>query len=69
MIRKLEKIIEEGWDRRESDDTDPQGELREAVDAALTMLDNGEARIATKAGDEGWVVHQWLKKPCCSLSG
>jgi len=62
MSRKLEKIIEEGWDRRESDDTDPQNELREAVDAALTMLDNGEARIATKAGDEGWVVHQWLKK-------
>lgn len=62
MSRKLEKIIEEGWYRRESDDTDPQGELREAVDAALTMLDNGEARIATKAGDEGWVVHQWLKK-------
>ncbi|QLC25548.1 2,3,4,5-tetrahydropyridine-2,6-dicarboxylate N-succinyltransferase [Parasphingopyxis algicola] len=62
MSKKLEKIIEEGWDRRESVDTNTQGELRDAVEAALAMLDNGEARVATKAGGEGWIVHQWLKK-------
>ncbi|MGP1281773.1 MAG: 2,3,4,5-tetrahydropyridine-2,6-dicarboxylate N-succinyltransferase, partial [Parasphingopyxis sp.] len=62
MSKKLEKIIEEGWDRRESVGTTTQGELRDAVDAALAMLDNGEARVATRAGGEGWVVHQWLKK-------
>ena len=62
MTKKLEKIIEEGWDRRESVNLDSGGDLREAVDAALAMLDNGEARVATKAGEEGWVVHQWLKK-------
>ncbi|MGP1352778.1 MAG: 2,3,4,5-tetrahydropyridine-2,6-dicarboxylate N-succinyltransferase [Parasphingopyxis sp.] len=62
MTKKLEQIIEEGWDRRESVDANTGGELREAVEAALAMLDNGEARVATKAGGEGWVVHQWLKK-------
>ena len=62
MSKKLEKIIEEGWDRRESVNPQTGGELREAVDAALAMLDAGEARVATKAGAEGWVVHQWLKK-------
>ncbi|MEM8695778.1 MAG: 2,3,4,5-tetrahydropyridine-2,6-dicarboxylate N-succinyltransferase [Pseudomonadota bacterium] len=61
MTRKLEKIIEKGWERRESVDADTQGELREAVETALAMLDRGEARVATKAGSE-WAVHQWLKK-------
>ncbi len=58
---KIEAIIEEGWNRRESVGFDTQGDLREAVDEALTKLDSGELRVATKAGGE-WVVHQWLKK-------
>lgn len=62
MSKQLEKTIEQGWERRESVGPDTGGELREAVEAALAMLDNGEARVATKAGSEGWVVHQWLKK-------
>src|ERR1700676_4904282 len=37
------------------------GPVREAVDAALALLDRGEARVAEKTGD-GWIVHQWLKK-------
>jgi 2,3,4,5-tetrahydropyridine-2,6-dicarboxylate N-succinyltransferase len=36
-------------------------EAREAVDAALDLLDRGELRIAEKRGGE-WVVHDWLKK-------
>ncbi|MGJ8535612.1 MAG: 2,3,4,5-tetrahydropyridine-2,6-dicarboxylate N-succinyltransferase [Parasphingopyxis sp.] len=61
MTKKLERIIEEGWNRRESVDADTGGELREAVDTAIAMLDNGEARVATRAGAD-WTVHQWLKK-------
>jgi 2,3,4,5-tetrahydropyridine-2-carboxylate N-succinyltransferase len=61
MTKKLERIIEEGWDRRESVDANTQGELREAVETAVAMLDSGEARVATKAGTD-WAVHQWLKK-------
>ena len=36
-------------------------EARSAVDAALSALDSGTARIAEKVGGD-WVVHQWLKK-------
>ncbi len=32
-----------------------------AVDAAIALLDSGEARVAEKVGGE-WIVHQWLKK-------
>ncbi|RED17194.1 2,3,4,5-tetrahydropyridine-2,6-dicarboxylate N-succinyltransferase [Parasphingopyxis lamellibrachiae] len=61
MTKKLERIIEEGWNRRESVDANTGGELRGAVDTAIAMLDNGEARVATRAGAD-WTVHQWLKK-------
>ena len=37
------------------------GQVREAVEAALALLDRGEARVAEKTA-EGWIVHQWLKK-------
>ena len=32
-----------------------------AVEAAIDLLDRGEARVAEKIGGQ-WVVHQWLKK-------
>jgi len=35
--------------------------LRADVDAAIDMLDSGEARVAEKI-DGHWVVHEWLKK-------
>ena len=38
-----------------------KGEVREAVEQALAMLDSGQARVAEKGAD-GWVVNQWLKK-------
>jgi 2,3,4,5-tetrahydropyridine-2,6-dicarboxylate N-succinyltransferase len=38
-----------------------KGEVREAVETALDMLDKGSARTAEKKGEE-WVVNQWLKK-------
>lgn len=61
MTKQLEDAIEAGWEKRESIDSATTGEVREAVETALVMLDNGEARVAEKTGD-GWVVHQWLKK-------
>jgi 2,3,4,5-tetrahydropyridine-2-carboxylate N-succinyltransferase len=35
--------------------------VREAVDAALELLDAGKLRVAEKRGG-AWAVHQWLKK-------
>jgi 2,3,4,5-tetrahydropyridine-2,6-dicarboxylate N-succinyltransferase len=38
-----------------------QGEVREAVEEALALLDSGKARVAEKI-DGQWQVNQWLKK-------
>jgi len=61
MTAALQTIIDDAWDKRESLDLTTQGEVREAVDAALAMLDNGSGRVAEKK-DGQWVVNQWLKK-------
>jgi len=54
-------VIEQAFDRRDEISTDTQGEVREAVDTALRMLDSGQARVAEPAA-EGWQVNEWLKK-------
>jgi 2,3,4,5-tetrahydropyridine-2,6-dicarboxylate N-succinyltransferase len=61
MSEALRAVIEKGWDERDSIGPDTRGEVREAVEAAIAALDNGEARIAEKV-DGQWTVHQWLKK-------
>ena len=57
----LEPIIEAAWQKRDAVNSSTRGETRDAVDAALDLLDRGEARVAAKIGDE-WIVNQWLKK-------
>ncbi len=57
----LASIIDQAWEDRASLGTDTTGEVREAVEEALNMLDSGAARVAAPS-DNGWVVHQWLKK-------
>jgi len=58
---ELESIINDAFDNRDTVDANTTGPIRDAVDAALLMLDRGEARVAAKEGDD-WVVYQWLKK-------
>jgi 2,3,4,5-tetrahydropyridine-2,6-dicarboxylate N-succinyltransferase len=41
--------------------THEEPQVREAVDAALDLLDRGEVRIAEKDGGD-WQVNQWLKQ-------
>lgn len=57
----LATIIESAWDQRDSVNTDTKGEVRDAVNEALSLLDAGTLRIAQKA-DGAWTVNQWLKK-------
>ena len=57
----LKKTIEAAFERSDEIDTNTKGEVREAVEAALDLLDTGQARVAEKQ-DGGWVVNQWLKK-------
>jgi len=61
MTDELRAIVERAWEERDSIGPGTKGEERRAVDAAVTALDSGEARIAEKQGSE-WTVHQWLKK-------
>jgi len=57
----LQKTIDDAWEARDSVSTETTGAVREAVDAALDLLDSGAARVAEKGGGE-WHVNQWLKK-------
>lgn len=61
MPERLAALITSAWDDRDTLNTETQGEIREAVDAALSLLDSGEVRVA-EPGADGWVVNQWLKK-------
>jgi 2,3,4,5-tetrahydropyridine-2-carboxylate N-succinyltransferase len=57
----LQSTIEKAWEERDAVGAATAGPVREAVEAALAMLDRGEARVAEKR-DGGWGVNQWLKK-------
>jgi 2,3,4,5-tetrahydropyridine-2,6-dicarboxylate N-succinyltransferase len=61
MSEELQAAIEAAWDAREALSVTTQGEVRDAVEAAIEGLDNGSYRVAEKIGDS-WQVHQWLKK-------
>ena len=58
----LISTIETAWDNRDAVSTDTQGEVREAVESAIALLDSGKGRVASQEGNGDWVVHQWLKK-------
>ena len=58
---QLQPVIEKAWDNRDGVTAATKGEVRDAVEAALNLLDKGEMRVAAKEGGD-WVVHQWLKK-------
>ncbi|MEM1200551.1 MAG: 2,3,4,5-tetrahydropyridine-2,6-dicarboxylate N-succinyltransferase [Pseudomonadota bacterium] len=59
--QQLQATIEAAFDNRDEVNLQTQGEIRDAVNEALNLMDKGEARVAEKS-PEGWVVNQWLKK-------
>lgn len=61
-IAALEKVIEKAFDERDSVTADTRGEVREAVEASLNLLDSGAARVAERRDNGDWHVNQWLKK-------
>jgi 2,3,4,5-tetrahydropyridine-2,6-dicarboxylate N-succinyltransferase len=61
MNDALQAVIERAWEERETIGPATKGEVRQAVDRAIAMLDRGEARVAEKIDGE-WIVRQWLKK-------
>jgi 2,3,4,5-tetrahydropyridine-2,6-dicarboxylate N-succinyltransferase len=61
MTSHLQATIEAAWDARDTISPATMGEVRDAVETALNLLDSGEARVAEPTA-AGWQVNQWLKK-------
>jgi 2,3,4,5-tetrahydropyridine-2-carboxylate N-succinyltransferase len=59
---ELEKTINDAFDKRDGVTPATKGAVREAVDAALDLLDTGKSRVAQRGADGQWTVNQWLKK-------
>ncbi len=58
----LAALIDSAFERRtEFSAKNAPGEVRDAVEKALMLLDNGAARVAEKI-DGQWRVNEWLKK-------
>ena len=57
----LAAAIEAAWEARDTV-TPASADVRQHVEAALALLDSGEARVAEPDGQGGWTVNQWLKK-------
>jgi 2,3,4,5-tetrahydropyridine-2-carboxylate N-succinyltransferase len=61
-LSALETTLNTAFDARDTVNSGTKGEVREAVDHALQLLDEGKARVAERQADGQWKVHQWLKK-------
>ncbi len=63
---RLQTLIEQAFEDRAKITPQTTGDVRDAVEAALDMLDSGKARVAEKipgaSGPNSWKVNQWLKK-------
>ncbi len=57
----LAATIDSAWDDRTSLSPSTTGDVRNAVEKAIMMIDAGEARVA-EPSENGWIVNQWLKK-------
>ncbi|NRG16108.1 2,3,4,5-tetrahydropyridine-2,6-dicarboxylate N-succinyltransferase [Rhizobiales bacterium] len=60
-LAKLEAVIDDAFENRDSVNTRTTGEIRKSVETTLDLLDRGRLRVAEKKGGE-WVVNQWAKK-------
>lgn len=61
-LASLEKTIDKAFEERDAISTATRGEVRDAIQSALDLLDHGTARVAERQADGKWHVNQWLKK-------
>jgi 2,3,4,5-tetrahydropyridine-2-carboxylate N-succinyltransferase len=59
---ELAKTIDDAFEKRDGIGPSTRGAVREAVEAALDLLDRGKARVAERGANGDWRVNQWLKK-------
>ena len=55
-VSKLENIINDAWENRDTISTDTKGEVRKSVEEALNGLDSGLFRVAEPIGNHQWKV-------------
>ncbi len=60
-MSKMERVIEQGYERRRDPEIRRDTELHDAVQEAVAALDSGRLRVAEKHDGE-WRVNTWLKK-------
>ena len=58
----IKLIIERAFDNNEDVNPNTSGEVKEAINLALNLLDTGKLRVAEPTGKSQWKVNQWLKK-------
>ena len=61
-LAALETTVDRAFEERDGISTSTRGEVRDAIEAALNLLDRGVARVAERQADGQWKVNQWLKK-------
>jgi 2,3,4,5-tetrahydropyridine-2-carboxylate N-succinyltransferase len=61
-LASLSQTIDTAFDNRDTVTISTKGEIRDAVDTALDLLDGGKVRVAERGTDGNWTVNQWLKK-------
>ncbi len=59
---ELAKTIDDAFERRAEIGVTTKGAVRDAVEAAIDLLDRGEVRVAERTQNGAWRVNQWLKK-------
>ena len=55
-------MIEKAFDNISDVSINTKGEIRDAVDETLNLLDSGKLRVAEPSGSGKWRVNQWSKK-------
>jgi len=58
---QLQSVIEAAFEARDGISADTKGEVRDAVDETLNLLDSGALRVAEKGAGGDWTVNQWAK--------
>ncbi len=61
-LASLAAAVDRAFEERDAISTATQGEMRDAVEEALNLLDRGEARVAERQPGGAWTVNEWLKK-------
>lgn len=62
-MSELESVINDAWENRaDISPAQASGEIGQAVEQAIALLDSGKARVAEPKGVGQWQVNEWLKK-------